>query len=272
MAIIEFLQKYFINPIYTDEGYNFYNTIVYAIIALIALIGIYKSLQKLNFKIDNKFFYAVFPFILFGSSLRAFVDAGFYKISFWTVSPGIYIMTAAIFFATFLPYILINKYMKIKFDYWKLCFVIGFLLTIINFGLVSLNTTMRIVNLSYGFAILGLSALISIALWFSFKKLKFTAGLKNFLPFPAHILDASATFIAVDFLGAVEKHPFPTFMTSLTGTAAIMFLLKLAVLIPLVYLLDKNFKDKELVTFILIAVAVLGFAQGIRDFLTLIIV
>lgn len=270
MTATEFLQQYFITPIYADSGYNIYNTVVYAIIAIVALIGIYKLLQKLNVKVDSKLFYAVFPFIIFGSSLRSFVDAGSYGIGFWTVSPGIYIMTAIIFLAALLLAVLVSRLTKAKIAYWKPAFAIGITLVIINFGLVA--GKLHLTNLKYGFAIIGLAALISLVLWFAFRKLKFAAGLRNFLPFPAHMLDASATFIAVDFLSAVEKHPLPTFMTSIAGTAAIMYLLKLIVLIPLVYFLDKEFKNKEFVTFLLIAVAVLGFAEGLRNLLAIILI
>jgi len=270
MAVTGFLQKYFITPIYTDSSYNIFNTIAYAIIAIIALLCIYKLLKKLNINIDYKLFYAAVPFILFGSSLRAFVDAGIYKIGFWTVSPGIYIMTALIFLATLLLSVLVSKLTKAKVAYWKACLLIGFTLVVVSFGLVA--SKLHITNLKYGFAIIGIAALTSIILWFVFKKLKFIAGIKNFLPFPAHMLDASATFIAVDFLSAVEKHPLPTFMTSIAGTAAIMFVLKLIVLIPLVYFMDKEFKDKQFVTFLLIAVAVLGFAEGIRNLFSILLV
>jgi uncharacterized membrane protein len=263
------LNKYFITPIYTDSGYNIFNTITYAVIALVALIGIYKLLRKLNINIDYKLFYAVFPFILFGSSLRSFVDAGNYNIGFWTVSPGIYILTAAIFLAVLGISVLAEKLTKAKVAYWKTCFLIGITLVIISFGLVA--SKLHITNLKYGFAIIGIAALISLCLWFAFRFAKFRAGQKHFLVFPAHMLDASATFIAVDFLSATEKHPLPVFATGIFGTAAIMFVLKLLVLIPLVYFMDKEFEDKQFVTFMLIAVAVLGFAEGIRDLLTIIL-
>lgn len=265
--LTDFFQKYFITPIYTDSGYNIFNTIVYAIIAIVALIGIYKLLRKLNVNIDYKLFYAAVPFILFGSSLRAFVDAGIYNINFWTVSPGIYIMTALAFLATLLVSVMVSRITKAKIAYWKSTLAIGAFLVVVSVSLVA--SKLHITNLKYGFAIIGIAALASIMLWFVFKKLKFTAGVKNFLPFPAHMLDASATFIAVDFLSAVEKHPLPVFMTSIAGTAAIMFVLKLIVLIPLVYFMNKEFKDKQFVTFLLIAVAVLGFAEGLRNLLAI---
>jgi len=63
----------------------------------------------------------------------------------------------------------------------------------------------------------------------------------------------------------------PALSTTFAGTAAIMYLLKLLVLIPLVYFLDKEFEDKNLVNYFIIAIAVLGFAEGIRNLLTIVL-
>lgn len=262
-----FIEKYFIEPIYADTGYNLVNTIVYALVAFAALFAIYKVLQKLNFAVDNRFLYAIFPFIIFGSSLRTFVDSEFYKISFWTVSPGIYILTAALFLGIFFLSLAIEKFTKLS--YWKTCIWAGTAILVAHFSLVA--NKMQFVNMTYGVAMIGLAALITIILFFTFKFAKFKAGQKYFAPFPAHMLDAAATFIAVDFLGAIEKHPLPFAATSFLGTAAIMFVLKLVVLLPLVYFLDKEFEDKNFVSFLIIAIAVLGFAEGIRNILTIVI-
>ena len=72
--------------------------------------------------------------------------------------------------------------------------------------------------------------------------------------FIAHILDSSATFIAVDFFGFWEKHPLTRTMSEFAGTTAIFYLLKLIFLIPLVYLLTKEVKDKNLRNYFLIVI------------------
>ncbi|MEM2874336.1 MAG: DUF63 family protein [Candidatus Nanoarchaeia archaeon] len=266
---MNFLQKYFIEPIYLDTGFNVINTITYALIAFLALIGIYKVLQKLNFTINKNFFYAIFPFIVFGSSLRAFVDKGIYKIGFWTVTPGIYLLTAAIFLSIFFLSVELERLTKGKIAYWKPLIAIGTIILITHISLVV--DKLQFTNSSYGLIILALAILISLILFVAFKFAKFTAGLNYFIPFPAHMLDAATTFVAVDFLGAVEKHPLPVFATSIAGTAAIMFILKLIVLIPLVYFLNKEFRDKNFVFYLTTAIAVLGFAEGIRNLISLIL-
>ena len=44
----------------------------------------------------------------------------------------------------------------------------------------------------------------------------------------AHMMDASSTYIGVDKLGYYEKHVVPTYLIQLTGTALVMYQLKLS--------------------------------------------
>jgi uncharacterized membrane protein len=263
-----FVQQYFTGPIYDPSGaYNLVNTTVYALVAIVALYGLFKILRRFNVVFDGKFFLAVVPFIFFGSSLRAFVDSEIYGISFWTVSPGIYILTAGIFIAALFLSLGVERFLKVS--YWKSSIAVGGSILAVHFGLVA--DSLQPANLPYALAMLGLAVGISLALFFAFKYAKFSAGKENFAPFPAHMLDAATTFIAVDFLGAIEKHPLPALSSSVVGTAAIMFPLKLLVLVPLVHFLNKEFEDKQVVNYFIIAVAVLGLAEGLRNLLTVLI-
>jgi len=268
MSLSGFFSKYFLIPLQADNSYNFVNTITYAVIALVLLLAIYKVFERLKIKIDFKFFISLLPFVVFGSSIRAFVDHEILGYGFWFVSPGIYLLTAAIFLGVYLGSFLIGKYTT-RGSAWKQAFVFGVLLDIAIWIYAAVNG-LQFQNFLYGAAIAGLAVLASFALYFIFKRFKFTDRI-SFLPFPAHMLDASATFIAVDFLGFSEKHPLPVFFSNLLGTAAAMYILKLAVLIPAVYLIRKDIKDKNLANYLLIAVAVLGLAEGLRDLLAVVI-
>src|SRR3989344_8247853 len=100
MALSEFINKYYIQPIYDPYGgYNYVNSITYGLIAAALLFLIYRFLEKAKIKIDLKFLWALFPFILLGSSARVFVDKEVLPINFWIVSPGIYLAIAGIFLA-----------------------------------------------------------------------------------------------------------------------------------------------------------------------------
>ena len=127
----DFIDKYFWQPIVADSGYNLVNSITYALLAILGLFLVYKLLTKLKVKIDRKFFYALFPFIILGSLLRAFVDSGIYEVCFWKVSPGIYLLITFIF----LGILGISLFAKEK--YWKVCSGIG---TALIIALIILNT------------------------------------------------------------------------------------------------------------------------------------
>ena len=89
-----------------------------------------------------------------------------------------------------------------------------------------------------------------------------------------HMLDASATFVGVDFLGYVEKHRLPAILMEATGTALVMFPLKLLFLLPALYLIDVSMEEdarsnRHLIVLVKLAVLVLGFGPGMRDIIRL---
>ena len=283
--VAEFLTKYFIDPIYLDSGYNLVNTIVYAIIALVLLYGIYKGLEKLKIKIDRKFFYAILPFVVFGASLRAFVDNEIISLNFWTVSPGIWISITGLFLLCFLIGWYLEKEAQAErsstgpsktkgfaWEYWKICIGTGTFL-IIGIWIFGLNK-LQFINTWGGLTIIGLALGISALFYYTFNIFKIKQYLDgcSFLPFMAHMLDASATFIAVDFFGAIEKHPLTRTIGEWTGTAASLFVLKLAILLPMIYLIQTQIKNKNLANYLLISIAVLGLSEGLRDLITLVLV
>jgi uncharacterized membrane protein len=96
----------------------------------------------------------------------------------------------------------------------------------------------------------------------------------NLLLFFGHFLDASATFIAIDYYGYVEKHVLPTFLIDVFQTASVMFILKAIIVIIVIYFIDilykKDFLENPTLTgLVKIAVLVLGLAPGIRDVMRL---
>jgi uncharacterized membrane protein len=96
----------------------------------------------------------------------------------------------------------------------------------------------------------------------------------NVLIVSGHMLDASATWVGVDFYGYSEKHRLPSLLIENTGTAFVMYPLKLAFLLPAIYYIDSALgedrgKDRHLLALIKLAILVLGFGPGIRDILRL---
>lgn len=80
-----------------------------------------------------------------------------------------------------------------------------------------------------------------------------------------HLMNASATYIGVDKLGYYSKHVAPSFLIKLTGTALVMYPLKLIIFIGVIYLLDTQFEDdiqsSNMKMLIKLTLLVLGFLQ-----------
>jgi len=99
-------------------------------------------------------------------------------------------------------------------------------------------------------------------------------SLTTLVLFAAHFLDGAATFRGLDTYGYSEKHVIPSLLIDLTGTAAVMLPLKLAVVSAVVYLLDIEYRNDlaespNLGWLVKVAILVLGLAPGMRDMLRL---
>lgn len=81
----------------------------------------------------------------------------------------------------------------------------------------------------------------------------------------AHIFDACSTWISIDNFGYVEKHVLPTLLINLSGTAFVMILLKLAIIIPVLYIIDKHAEDKRFGNILKIVIFIMGLAPGLRN-------
>jgi uncharacterized membrane protein len=84
-----------------------------------------------------------------------------------------------------------------------------------------------------------------------------------------HLMDASATYIGVDTLGYYSKHVAPSILIKLTGTALVMYPLKLVIFIGVIYLLDTQFEDdmqsSNMKMLIKMTLLVLGLSTATRD-------
>ena len=123
------------------------------------------------------------------------------------------------------------------------------------------------------FTILGMACATSLALW------AFLRYVLKEIPYKllifGQLLDASATSFGIDLheMSYVEQHVVGSALIEATGTAFSMFLLKLAVVIPAIYVLQLYRKDgnQELFYLIVLAMIVVGLAPGIRDMVRMIL-
>lgn len=252
------------------SGYNIVNTLTYGIILGIAVLFIFRLLKKLDIDMNDSFTKALTPFIILGPTSRALVDAGVYPREYWSISPGIWITIGL----STLGLILIFKHIFGK--KWKKPFVgIGSILVAINIVLIVREG----VNL-VPFAEVLIFFILVYSLIFGFTRLDFdlwymkklSNSIKaNFMLFFAHIYDASTTFVGVDFHGYGEQHVLAGYLIELTGTAAVMYPLKLAFLIPVSLVLEELASKDEvevmLLNLVKLAVFTLGVGPGTRNLL-----
>ena len=267
--ISQLINEYYIDPILHDSGYNIVNTVTWAIILGICIFGIVKLLRRMNVNITDRLTASVIPFILAGSSLRVIEDTGVLEppVSYLFITPNIYFL---VFFVTVIFLIiakLVSRTMNKDFETVFALFGCAWFIANIAYLLHLENLVLPWVPV---FVIVSASALLYI-LYLVFDR----AGsdiLKNKLNLSilgVHLLDASSTFAGVDFLGYYEKHVVPAFLIDLTGTALVMYPLKLLIFLPVIYILDSQFEEDEesrtLKTFLKLVIIMLGLAPAVRN-------
>jgi len=272
--IREFLYKYYIDPIRYGEAYTLVDTLTYALILIAAVYLLYRGLRRYGIAIDDELVLATLPYVVFGGLLRVVEDTGMITsdLRFLLITPLIFFVVALIAgVALFGGKIaenagIVSRYSKV---YAGVGIAGSFLsgAALVWFGLT--ETTIALGVLA---AILTLAAVSSLALW-AFMAYALNWGyvsniLYKLLIF-GHMLDASATSYGIDLhpVHYVEQHVVGGALIDATGTAFSMFLLKFAVIIPAVYVLElyRHEGDTGFWHLILLAMIVVGMAPGIRD-------
>ena len=256
----EFLYKYFIEPILTFSGYNIVNTITYATILIFAIFLVYGILNKLKIKIDGKFGLSLLPWILLGSFLRVLED--YNHISYFLISPLIYITIFSITFLFLLFSLFLER--KTKIPYNSYFFSFGFILAGISF------TQIKIINF------VGISQIIFLDLLFLILTLilgnitKTTKNLFNKLTIFSQIYDSTSTYVSVQFYSFREQHVLPNLIIPLLGGNWIFFIfIKFIIILIFVYFVNFYVKDKNFGNWLKLVVIILGVAQGTRDMISL---
>ena len=268
--ILQFINRYYLDPIFQDSGYNPVNTITWALILGICVFGVVRLMKKLDVEVDDHFIFSVIPFVLAGSSLRVLEDAGVFTapLSYLFITPNIYFMV----FAVTLLCLVLSRWMyalgKVA-DWHRLFAMIGMFCFICNIAALLYvedisHPLILLFIISVGSLLAGIIYLIS-----KYAGLPLLTDRLNFAIVWAHLLDASSTMAGVDMLGYYEKHVVPAYLIELTGTAMVMYPLKLAIFIPVLYILDSQFNDDEeavsLRTFVKMVIIILGLSPACRN-------
>ena len=270
MPLQDFIQKYYIDPIYQNTGYNIYNTLTYAILLVIAVAFLYRLSRQHNVRIDEKFFLGVLPYIALGGVLRSLEDLSESvtgQLNLFFITPLMYVTVFSIAFMALFFSKMLEHYRKA--EYHKTWFSIGVL--ILAYSVFQI----RIANAEALFLVLGI-AFAAVSAVFALRHL--SKGVKelgalftkeNTLILSVHMFDATTTFVAIQFFDYFEQHVLPSFVISVFGPVS-MFFLKFIIVGLVLYYLDKDMKDAEQRNFIKIAIVVLGLGPGLRNFLRMV--
>ncbi len=245
MAFLEFIKTYFISPFSSVYEYNLVNTITYGLLAFLGIYLINYFIQHKKLKLDIKFVRQLIPYILFGALMRSYVDKGIIEKGFFTVSPGLYLTIASLF----LIGILFGKANELG-----ILSLVAFLIIYgINF---SINP--------YLIFILLLMIISTKLMLYLTRNSKFDK-ISNYA-LTAQLFDAINTSFVLLFFGGFEKHVIPRAIIEMFGTPLAFIPAKLLVVVPVIYYLNKD--KGGLSKLVLIAIFVLGLAQGLRNLIT----
>jgi len=279
--IREFIYKYYIDPILYGQPYNIVDTLTYAAVLIIAIYILYKWLSSSKLvKVDSRFVLATLPFVVLGGLLRVVEDTGLIT-SGWhvlLVTPLIYFV---LFFFTVTALIVSAQAQKAGMirDYATSYAGAGVVACLLAAGLlIWFGITESVIDPVVFLVIMGLAILTSAAVYAAMRYLlswSYAADPLYLALIFGQMLDASATSYGIDLhpLDYMEVHVVGSNLIELTGTAFVMFPLKLAVLFPGIWLLQRYREEAPpaLWHLILLAMITVGLAPGIRDMVRMIL-
>jgi uncharacterized membrane protein len=280
---------------YSPAVYFFIAPLIYIFIGLVVIGFILLSVLVVNYSKKHGLYYGriIVGFIFVGLSV-------FYLITYFLIydqfsyflHPIYPVIFSGVMFPIFWKYFDLKKRLEI----WAIMLLLGVWFLLINLFIIfqwrtipAWNDAYSAVNpgksvelqpfafvLVFGLTCLfvGLVYVIVRILIPKYPSLKpFIIGV-NLILFFGHFLDASATFVAIDYYRYVEKHVLPNFLIELFNSAVVMYVLKALLIILVIYFIDILYKEDfkknpTMVGLVKIAVLVLGLAPGTRDLMRL---
>lgn len=242
------IEDLLIGPIKQRIGYTFFNTALYSLIALWSIDQIYERIFK-GVRLGDWFFKTILVFVVFGSSFRVLVDARIVPYTFWSTSPGIYLVVATLFFLSILFF---------GEDAYKV-------------GAVFAVVPLLFLRIRYPFAMIVPILMALIPALMVKKKLRWVVF--------AHGLDGAATFYAMDVINKsslclhqhicyFEQHVLTRLIGQTFGTYFVFYLLKIVLAYVMTdYIL--NHIEKGRANYYAVIIFLMGLAPGLRDILRL---
>jgi uncharacterized membrane protein len=216
-----------------------------------------------------------YVFGMTGNHALAYADS--YVIA-WFPTPGSYVITFLLALFSLSVGLIVRKYTGT--ECWKTMLVLGTAFFMINASLITVSSLAPLLYI-------GAVSLTWAAVFFALARISVTGRLErvnkrladamkgtftymNSSILSAHFFDATATFFAIAVFSTVgghsymEQHFLSRWMMPFLGPQ-VMFLLKFAVVVPVLYFIDRYAEDRELSGFLKLVVLVLGLAPAARN-------
>ena len=256
------IYEYYVDPIVYDSGYNPVNTVTWALILGGMILLAIRLFRRLDVVLDERFVLYTVPYILAGASLRVVEDAGMVAApaSYLLITPFIYFLVAAaaLFFLVLSRWAVGGGYLAV-YAAFGLVWTGANLIALLARGTESLLAPAAIFALGSAVALMVMAVGPRL-------NLRFLSDRLHRLILWAHMMDATSTYIGVDWFGYYEKHVLPDLLIDLSGTALVMYPLKLVILIPVLALIDAGLReDPPLRNLTLLVLLTLGLAPALRN-------
>ncbi|MCX8166992.1 MAG: DUF63 family protein [Candidatus Micrarchaeota archaeon] len=280
----------FIETINQHCGYNEINTFTYAIIALISVFLLYRYLIKKKL-VDVTFAYMVLAIMIYAPLARVITDAlehtsvatvinafdqitnGFYRYSFVTSSPGIYLFSFLVF--SILMIIRLKTSEKFSLTIAYALVILHAIIVLLSIKFIN-HVPLIIILVVFPCAI----TLFSIKYFLKNEFEKVTENWKIpilivLLPIIGHALDGSSTYYAIEHMDEFgvyyfEQHVVPEIIGKNLGYFSFYIIKVLLSVIALLFLLKYSESKEEFIFFILVF-SIPGFSPGLRSFLRMLL-
>ncbi|HVN66235.1 MAG TPA: DUF63 family protein [Methanomicrobiales archaeon] len=278
--ISDFIYKYYIDPIRLGQPYNVVDTLTYALILVISVYLVYRWLKRSGISLDGEFILATIPYVVLGGLLRVVEDTGMINsdLRYLLITPLIFFV---VFFIAAGALVLSRALEKRHFVPRFLAFYggagaglsVAVALLLGWFGLTRATIDLMVLG-----SILLIASVSSLAVMFLLERVlrwAYAADPLYRILVIGQMLDASATGYGIDFgpLPYQEVHVVGSALIRWTGTAFSLFPLKLAVVIPAIWVLEIYRRDgnREFANLVLLAMITVGLAPGVRDMVRMVL-
>lgn len=276
-------------------GYTVVSEIGYAVVVVVAILGLALLLRRLNVERYRALFFGLFPIMLFGGVLRVVEDANdsvvqsgatagpvSYPVNTLFISPLIYVTVAAVALGALLVALWLDRTGRVDGFEYPLA-AVGVVATAAGLGLLgwmAMTTDSVTVFPSVLATTLGMAAVSVAVVWVGIERfapgLNAGTGRMGLLVLVGQAVDGAANVVGLELYETLNgglrdnltpKHPVNQAVVDLTGTAYPFLLLKLVAAVFIIWIFeDSLLEDSPRFTVMLLVGAVaVGIGPGTRD-------